>query len=371
MEIELAEGTPAAFGAATLCEAFQITVAARRERIALRTKGGAMEWTWGEYGERVRRYAGGLAGLGIAAIAAIALLLVNRPEMNAVDMAAVHLGAVPFSIYATSTAEQIRHLLVDSAARVVVTEKAFLAKTREAAAGTGVQTILSSDGDGDLDLDGLAAKAPAGFDFAAAWRAVTPDQLLTIIYTSGTTGAPKGVELTHANMMFELRSIQAVRALESESRTISYLPSAHIADRMGLHYLHIALGGTVTACANPRELFEYVAEVHPTEFTGMPRVWEKLKAGLEAKLAADAPEKRAAVQGAIEAGLQRVRLEQAGQPVPPALAAGCARADQLVFGPLRAALGFDQTRAYFTGAAPTPRDVLEFFHAIGIPIAEV
>jgi len=371
MQIELAEGTPAAFGAATLCEAFQITVGARSDRIALRTKGGAMQWTWGEYGERVRRYAGGLAGLGVRPHDAIALLLVNRPEMNAVDMAAVHLGAVPFSIYATSTAEQMRHLLVDSAARVVVTETAFLAKTRDAAAGTGVETIISIDGGGDLDLDGLAARGPAGFDFTATWRAVTPDQLLTIIYTSGTTGAPKGVELTHANMMFELRSIQAVRGLETDSRNISYLPSAHIADRMGLHYLHIALGGTVTACANPRELFEYVAEVRPTEFTGMPRVWEKLKAGLEAKFAAEPAEKRAAVQGAIDAGLMRVRLEQAGQPVPDALVAGCARADQLVFAPLRAVLGFDQTRAYFTGAAPTPRDVLEFFHAIGIPIAEV
>src|SRR6185312_1008458 len=107
------------------------------------------------------------------------------------------------------------------------------------------------------------------------------------------------------------------------------------------------------------------------EFTGMPRVWEKLKAGLEAKFAAESPEKRAAIQGALQAGLQRVRLEQARQPIPEALALGCERADQLVWAPVRAAIGFDRTRTYFTGAAPTPRDVLEFFHAINIPIAEV
>jgi len=369
MDIALAEGAPAAFGAATLCEAFQTTVAARRDRVALRTKGDKTSWTWAEYGDRVRRYAGGFAGLGIGAHDAVAILLVNRPEMNAVDMAAVHLGAVPFSIYASSTADQMRHLLADSAARVIVTETAFLAKVHDAVAGTRVETIVVVDG--DFDLEQLAAKAPAGFDFEAAWRAVTPAHLLTIIYTSGTTGAPKGVELTHANMMFELRSVQAVRKWELDARNISYLPHAHIADRMGLHYLHIALGGTVTACPNPRELFEHVAEVHPTEFTGMPRVWEKLKAGLEAKFAAEPAEKRGAIHGAIEAGLQRVRLEQANQPIPEALAAGCARAEQLVFAPLRAALGFDQTRSYFTGAAPTPRDVLEFFHAINIPIAEV
>ena len=369
MDIALAEGTPAAFGAATLCEAFQITVAARRDRIALRTKGDKTSWSWSEYGDRVRRYAGGLSGLGVRAHEAVAILLVNRPEMNAVDMAAVHLGAVPFSIYASSTADQMRHLLVDSAAHVIVTERAFLAKVEEAVNGTRIERIVVVDG--DFDLEALAARVPADFDFEAAWRAVTPDHLLTIIYTSGTTGAPKGVELTHANMMFELRSIQAVRQMPSDARNISYLPSAHIADRMGLHYLHIALGGTVTACPNPRELFEHVAEVHPTEFTGMPRVWEKLKAGLEAKFAAESPEKRAAIQGALLAGLQRVKLEQAKQPIPEPLAVGCARADQLVFAPLRAAIGFDQTRTYFTGAAPTPRDVLEFFHAINIPIAEV
>src|ERR1700712_2191600 len=106
MDIALAEGTPAAFGAATLCEAFQITVAQRRDQIALRTKGDKTAWTWTEYGDRVRRYAAGFAGLGIAAHDTVAILLVNRPEMNAVDMAAVHLGAVPFSIYASSTADQ-------------------------------------------------------------------------------------------------------------------------------------------------------------------------------------------------------------------------------------------------------------------------
>ena len=369
MDIALAEGSPAAFGAATLCEAFQSTVAVRGDRVALRTKGDKTSWTWTEYDERVRRYAGGFAGLGVKAHDTVAILLVNRPEMNVVDMAAVHLGAVPFSIYATSTADQTRHLLADSGARVIVTEQAFAAKVKDAIAGTRVEHVIVVDG--EFDLDQLAAKAPAGFDFAAAWRAVTPEHLLTIIYTSGTTGAPKGVELTHANMMFELRSIQAVRQMPSDAHNVSYLPSAHIADRMGLHYLHIALGGTVTACPNPRELFKHVAEVHPTEFTGMPRVWEKLKAGLEAKFAAESPEKRAAIQGALQAGLQRVKLEQAGQPVPEALAVGCARADQLVWAPVRAAIGFDRTRTYFTGAAPTPRDVLEFFHAINIPIAEV
>lgn len=372
MQIVLPEGAPAAFRAATLCEAFQITVAARREHVALRTKDSGIAWTWGEYGERVRAYAGGLAGLGVKPHEAMAILLLNRPHMNVVDMAAVHVGAVPFSIYATSSVEQMKHLLADSGARVIVTEKLFLPKVRAAAEGSRIEHVISIDGDGDLDLDGLAAKAPAGFDFEATWRAVTPEHLLTIIYTSGTTGAPKGVELTHANMMFQLQSIQVVRSsIGPDGRAISYLPSAHIADRMGLHYYPIALGSMVTACPDPRALFEHVAEFHPTEVAGVPRIWEKLKAALEAKIASEPAEKAALIQKAIEASRLRVQLEQAGKPVPSELAAGCAQAEKMIFAPLRAAIGFDQARSYFTGAAPTPRDVMEFFHAIGVPISEV
>ena len=372
VEIELPAGTPAAFRAPTMCAAFQITVAERGDAVALRTRGDTTRLTWTEYGDRVRRVAGGLAGLGIEAGDAVAIVLLNRPEFNVVDTAAFHLGAVPFSVYVTSTVEQIRYLLEDSAARVAFTERMFLPRVREACAGTRVETIVVVDGEaeGALSLAQLETRAPAGFDFDARWRAVPPDAVLTIIYTSGTTGAPKGVELTHANMLFELRALHAVRVLEAGS-VVSYLPHAHIADRTGAHYLPMALGGTVTTCPDPKLLFEHILEVRPTELTGVPRVWEKLKAALEAKFAAEPPEKRAAIEGAIGAGRMKVRAEQAGQPVPEPLAAGVARAEQMVFAPLRAALGLDRARSFFVGAAPTPPEVLEFFHAIGIPIAEV
>ncbi|HUQ01826.1 MAG TPA: long-chain fatty acid--CoA ligase [Kofleriaceae bacterium] len=369
----LLEGAPAALREDTLAGAFQRTVAERGNDVALRTKGNAVSITWAEYGDRVRRYAGGLAGLGLGAGDALAILMINRPEFNLLDTAAIHLGAVPFSMYNTSTAEQIRHLLVDSGAKIAVTQGAFLPLLLEAAEGTPVASIVIVDGDthGQISLEELEKATPPGFDFEATWRAVRPDDLLTIIYTSGTTGAPKGVEITHANMMFELRSFHLVGRGHTDSRVISFLPHAHIADRMGTHYLGMVMGMQVTACPDPRQLFEHVPDVKPTEFTGVPRVWEKLKAALEAKFAVEEAPKKAAIKGAIEAGLAKVRLEQAGQPVPPELAAGVARAEQMMFAPLRAMLGLDQARAFFVGAAPTPREVLEFFHAIGMPIAEV
>ncbi len=369
----LLEGTPAALREDTLCAAFQRTIAERGDVVALRTKGNAVSITWREYGHRVARYAAGLAGLGVGAGDTVAILMINRPEFNLLDTAAIHLGAVPFSMYNTSTAEQIRHLLVDSGAKVAITQTAFLPLLREAAAGTPIATIVVVDGDaeGTVSLAGLEAAAPAGFDFEATWRAVPSDALLTIIYTSGTTGAPKGVEITHTNMMFELRSFVAAGRSYTDSRVISFLPHAHIADRMATHYLAMSMGTTVTACPDPRQLFEHVPDAKPTEFTGVPRVWEKLKAALEARFAGEAPERKAAIKGALEASLAKVRLEQAGQPVPEALAMGVGRAEQMMFAPLRAALGLDQSRGFYVGAAPTPREVLEFFHALGMPITEV
>ncbi len=361
------QGAPAAYAEQTLCAGFQVTVAERGDAIALRTKGDAVSISWREYGERVRVIAGGLAGLGVRSGDSVAILMLNRPEFNLVDTAAIHLGAVPFSMYVTSSVEQLRYLLGDSGARVAITERAFETTMRAAAEGTSVERIIVIED----DLATLGAKTPAGFDFESTWRAVQPDALLTIIYTSGTTGPPKGVEITHANMVFELRALLVAREVHRDGRSISYLPHAHIADRTATHYTHMFLGGTVTACPDPRQLFDHVMDAKPTDFTGVPRVWEKLKAGLEAKFAAEDPAKRAAIQGAIQASLTKVRAEQAGQPVPPPLAEGVARAEAMIFAPLRAAMGFGATRTYFVGAAPTPLEVLEFFHALGMPIAEV
>src|SRR5262250_1793620 len=177
----------AAFAENTMCAGFQRTIAERGDVIALRTKGGATSITWREYGERVRAYAGGLAGLGVGPGDTVAILLTNRPEFNLIDTAAMHLGAVPFSIYTTSSVDQIKYLLEDSAARVAVTERAFLERLRAGAAGTRLETIVVVDelgeaAEGTVALADLPARSPADFDFDAAWRAVKPSSLLTIIY---------------------------------------------------------------------------------------------------------------------------------------------------------------------------------------------
>lgn len=223
-------------GPATLCEAFQRAAAVSPEAVALRTPGGSVEITWREYGERVRRIAAGLAALGVGRGDTVALMMANRPEFNLCDTAAVHLGATPFSVYNTSPPGQIAHLFENAENRVVICEEAFA--ERVTAAGGKVEHVVCVDGSpaGAITLADLEERGDAGFDFEAAWRAVAPDDVLTLIYTSGTTGPPKGVEITHANMLAQIAGTSSVLPVGPDDRIASYLPSAHVADRWSSHY---------------------------------------------------------------------------------------------------------------------------------------
>src|SRR4051812_16602939 len=193
---------PRALGAATMCEAFQATAADHPELVAMRTPGGTSEITWAEYAARVRSVAAGLAALGIERGDTVGIMLLNRPEFNIVDAAAMHLGATPFSIYNTSSPEQVAYLFGNAGNRVVITERQFL-PTIEAADVQGIKdVVVIDDGLGELEAGG-----DPSFDFDAAWRAVEPDDLITLCYTSGTTGPPKGVQLTHANLIAEANGV--------------------------------------------------------------------------------------------------------------------------------------------------------------------
>jgi long-subunit acyl-CoA synthetase (AMP-forming) len=359
-----------------MCEAFQITAAERADELALRTIDDGTAITFGEYAERVSRLAGGLAALGVGAGDPVALMLTNRPEFHLIDTAAMHLGAIPFSIYNTSSPDQIEYLLRDAGARVIVVEYGFLERAEPAIARSeGVECLVVLDGatpDCVTLFELESAEPGVGFDFEASWRAVEPDDLLTLIYTSGTTGSPKGVQLTHANELAQCRGIDAVGHPRLGGSIVSYLPLAHIADRGLSHYGQMIWGHTVTCCPDVTHVFAHVAECRPTFFGGVPRVWEKLKAALEAAISAEPDQaRREATRGAIDAGLQRVRAEQAGRPVPDVVHDACERAEREVFSKLRANLGLERCEWYMIGAAPAPLEVLEFFAALGIPICEV
>jgi long-subunit acyl-CoA synthetase (AMP-forming) len=366
---------PAGLDGRTACEAFQATAAAHPERAAIRTRGEELTCTWGEYADRVRSIAAGVAAAGVARGDTVALMLSNRPEFHFADAAVMHLGATPFSIYNTYTEEQVAHLLGDAASRIVITEQAFLDKIlRAAEKAERVEQVVVVDGDppaGTRSLEELAASGDPSFDFEATWQAVQPDDVLTLIYTSGTTGPPKGVQITHANICETVRSYDELIQFPDGGRIVSYLPMAHVAERNVSHYLPMLCGFTITCCPDAREVMTYLPEVRPTWFFAVPRIWEKLKAGLERSLAAAPPEQRAATEAAMSAAVRKVRLEQAGEPVPEELVAQVAKADEQLFSKLRGHLGLDQVEACNVGAAPTPPEVIEFFHALGIPLSEL
>ena len=354
----------------SFAEAFQATAERFADEVALRTPDGAVEVTFREYAERVRRIASGLSARGLKRGDTIALLMVNRPEFFICDTAALHVGATPFSVYATSSPEQIAYLFENAGNDIVITERVFQPQIENALqiGGSSAPTqVIYID-----ELDELEASPDPDFDFDASWRAIEPDDLLTLIYTSGTTGPPKGVELTHENLLAQWRGLVEVLPVKMGGRSTSYLPTAHIADRALSHYGQMLFGLQVTCVPDPREVMAALPGCRPTSWGAVPRVAEKLKAGLEMLIGADPnEERRALVQGAIATGLERVRLEVAGEPIPDELAERHAAAEERVLRPLRERLGLDQAESVVFGAAPIPLEVHEWIRAIGIPTAEV
>jgi len=364
-----------AVDAATIAEAFRITAANRTDDVAVRTKGDEVAWTWGELRERVDALAAGLTGLGLRRGDTVALLFGNRPEFHLCDLAVVTGGATPFSIYMQYGPDQIRYVVTDAGARMIITEQQFLANVLEARKELPeLEHVIVIDGEapeGVRTLDEVLASPDPDFDAEASVAQLGPQDLLTIIYTSGTTGPPKGVQLSHRNLLAAVEQAEQLIDFPPDGRVISWLPAAHVAERNAHHYLPIVYGLQITCCDNPREILGYLPEVRPSWFFAVPRIWEKLKAGLEAMVAGQPDEQRAKTQAAVADALEKVRLEQAGQEVPADLAERVAEADREIFAGLRSMLGLDQVKAIHVGAAPTPVEVLEFFHAIGLPLAEL
>jgi long-subunit acyl-CoA synthetase (AMP-forming) len=363
-----------AVDAPTVTEALRRTAANHPDIVAVRSPDDSVSLTWVELLERVDAVAGGLAKLGVGPGETVAIMLGNRPEFHIVDLATVTTGATPFSIYTTYPAEEIEYLVSDSGARVAIVEQAFLPVFLEARKNLpGLEHVLVVDGEPPEGTVALADIEGSNLDFdaAAAAAAVAPDDVLTLIYTSGTTGHPKGVQLSHHNIMFAAQGVEEIMELDPGFRVLSWLPAAHIAERNAHHYIPIIHAGTITCAPNPRDVLAYLPQVRPTWFFAVPRIWEKLKAGLEAMQAQRPEEEARPLNEAMAAALERVRLRQRREPVPDELEAKVARADEEFFSNIRAYLGLDQAVAVNVSAAPTPVEVIEFFHALGIELAEL
>src|ERR1700747_3455716 len=271
--------------------------------------------TWRKYTADVRRVAAGLAGLGVRRGDTVSLMMGNRIEFYPLDVGAQHVGATSFSVYNTLPAEEITYLLDNAGTKVVICEEQYVDRIR--ASGAAIKHIVCIDGSpaGTLSLDDLYAAAPDDFDFESTWRAVQPDDVATLIYTSGTTGNPKGVEMTHTNLLFEAFAVEAVLGVEFGDRITSFLPSAHIADRMTGLYTPEGFGTQVRVVSDGRNIAAALPDVRPTIWGEVPRVWEKLKAAIEFTAVHEPDEtKRPALPWGLSVVAKRAAEVVAGEP---------------------------------------------------------
>ena len=349
----------------------------RADFAALRWKAGN-EWssmTWRQWADRSCRIASALKAMGVGHGDRIVLMLRNRPECNIADMAALLVGATPISIYNSSPPEQIEYLAGHCKAKVaIVDDVEFLGrflKVRDRLPQLGHVVVVDDPqgarAEGVPLFEQLLESEPV--DFATAADVCRPDDLATVIYTSGTTGPPKGVMIDHRNVAFSVESALRLFGAREQWRQLSYLPMAHIAERMTGYYLPVALGWEVTTCPDPLQIAAYLVETRPHFFFAVPRVWEKLAAAIKAGIAAQ-PEKAAMLDKALEAGWQISELNARGQDLPPPLATAEAQVRPALTAVL-AKLGLDQAEMAGTGAAPIPYDVLKFWRSLGLPINEV
>jgi long-chain acyl-CoA synthetase len=363
----------------TVPTAFAATVSAHADLVALRWKEGDGwdEMTFATYGERVARMAAGLRTLGVGPGSRIVVMMRNIPEFHIVDMAAYFCGATPISIYNSSSPDQVAYLTGHCEATIAIVEdtgflERFLKVRDELPLLEHLVILNDPDGLAGSDVhtyESLLDNEPV--DLQAASSLASPDDLATLIYTSGTTGPPKGVMLTHRNLAWTVESLR--RSIELDDylgkRLVSYLPMAHIAERMTSHYQQAFLGYEVTCCPDPGLLAAYVREVRPNVMFGVPRVWEKMHAGVMGALGAD-PEKAAGFAGAVDAARPIVDAMAWGRATPEQEATWAAL-DEGAFRGVREMLGLDQLDIAITGAAPIPAELLSWFRAIGVPLAEI
>ncbi len=343
-------------------------------KVALRTVGDAsVAYTYTEYADRVARIAAGLQARGLKRGERVVLMFRNIPEFHFIDTAITFCGATPISIYNSSSPEQIAYLAGHSEARMAIVEdEAFVAAVRGASASLPqLRSIGVLRGDADFSVDELLAHAPIDLDVAAS--NVHPTDLATVIYTSGTTGPPKGVMITQRNLAYTVAMMKHA-GLEADpeflgSRIVSYLPMAHIAERLTTHYGGISGRYEVTCLSEMAQLAPTLRAVRPNVMLGVPRVWEKLQAGLLAALSAD-PATLEQFEKGMAAAAPIALAKALGQATDADLAT-LAFLDEVGFAPLRALLGLDDLRIAVSSAAPIAPALVTWFRALGLPLSEL
>ena len=336
--------------------------------------------SWAQTWERTQQVAAALIALGVGTGEPVAIMASNRTAHTLADYGSMTAAAVPMSIYNTLAQDQVAFIAGESRPVVAVLEDHDRYQRWERALAevdSLRHVVMLADAD-RVDDDRVMTWEEFlghGQDVSAVAERtaqITPDLPATFLYTSGTTGNPKGVVLTHHNVMYEAVSTLDAAGLRGQQRTISYLPLAHIAERVLATYGPPFLGSHVHAIPDPAGLLGALGEVHPTAFFGVPRVWEKIKTGISAKLAEDPdPANQELVRGAMAAGLAWVQAQEHGNRMTPEVEEAYRKADEAILGFLRLLLGLDQVQWAASAAAPMPLEVAKFMAGLGLKVFDV
>lgn len=346
-----------------------------------RVRHGAIEGlSTRDWFDRVRDLALGLEAVGVAAGDRVGIMSESRPEWLTADLAVQLLGGVTVPVYPTVTPGQAGAILADAGARFLfVSSSEQLARVQSVRSTVpSLETIMMFDSKtGDvLSLDEVVARGHARMmaewgiarQFRDRARAIRPEQLATIIYTSGTTGEPKGVMLSHRNLISNLLAVRPMIVVGIEDVSLSFLPLSHSFERLA-SYFYLAQGVTMVFAESIDTVARDLLVVHPTVMTGVPRVYEKFQSRiLEAGKALPVPRRLLFTWG-VNVARAKGHLEGAGHPVTGMLALQASLAERLVFKKIRERVG-GRLRILVSGSAPLARETAEFFMGLGLPITE-
>jgi long-subunit acyl-CoA synthetase (AMP-forming) len=346
-----------------------------RPALQEKIKGSWTAITWSEYRKLIRRAAKALIHLGVEAGDGVSLIGFNCPQWAIGDLAAIWAGAIPAGIYTTNAPEQCQYIAHHSESSVaIVDDAAQLAKfkaVRDQLAKLKAIGMMHGDDDDDdvYNWEAFLALADEVDDetLEARISAQDADDVCTLIYTSGTTGDPKAVMITHDNLTWTSNVALTAVGGDSKDRILSYLPFSHIAEQAVALHGPIHMGSCTYFAESMDALGDNLKEVRPTLFLGVPRVWEKIQAKMQATAKNNSDLKKKLVTWAKDQGLKGGYAMQKGKE--PGLQYRLA--DKVIFSKVREALGLDQCRLQITSAAPISKSTLEFFLSLGIPLMEV
>ncbi len=334
-----------------------------------------------EYASEVRRAGKSLIALGVAPGDKLSLLGFNRPEWVVLHVAGMAIGGAPAGIYTTCSPEEVRHVVHHSASKLVLVEnrgqlEKVLRQWDRLPQLSWVVLMRGAAPEGDprvLSWDEFLSRGSRISDELLEQRldALEPRGLATLLYTSGTVGPPKGVMLSHENLTSSADLAARILPVLPWDIGLSYLPLSHIAEQMFTIHIPASVGAAVYFAESMEALADNLREVRPTAFFGVPRVWEKMRAGVEAKLSGAKGLQKLSLEQARRVGLQHSELRARGEKPGPLLALQHRLFDKLVYSKVKAALGLGRAHVCSSGAAPIAKELLELFASLDFLITEV